>query len=99
MSYELRIGWRYLYRGTGARKHRVGLVGSLLLVGVGTALLLSSGGASGVGVVTLAGGLLGLVLFALLYVLSVFTTVSVLGVVFGVAALTVVLSVTSGFQQ
>ena len=39
------------------------------------------------------------VLFALLCVFTVFTTVSVLGVVLGVAALTVVLAVTTGFQQ
>ena len=99
MSYELRIGWRYLYRGTGARKHALGVLGSLLVAGVGTVLYFISGGASGLGVIALAGGLFGLVLFAMLYVLSVFTTVSVLGVVFGVAALTVVLSVTTGFQQ
>jgi lipoprotein-releasing system permease protein len=38
-------------------------------------------------------------LFVLLHSLSVFTTVSALGVVLGVAALLVVMSVTSGFQR
>jgi lipoprotein-releasing system permease protein len=99
VSYELRIGWRYLYRGIGARKHAVGLAISLLIAVVGGVLFFASGGSSGIGVIGLAGGMFATVLFALLYVFSVFTTVSVLGVVFGVAALTVVLSVTTGFQQ
>ncbi len=95
----MRIGWRYLYRGAGARKHAIGLLVSLLVAGAGSALFFSSSGSSGLGVIALAGGMFGAVLFALLYIFSVFTTVSVLGVVFGVAALTVVLSVTTGFQQ
>ncbi|HTE51105.1 MAG TPA: ABC transporter permease [Kofleriaceae bacterium] len=99
MSYETRIGWRYLYRGRGAHKHGVGLVASLILAAVGAVLFFTTSGSSGLGVVALAGGMLGTILFALLYIFSVFTTVSVLGVVFGVAALTVVLSVTTGFQQ
>jgi lipoprotein-releasing system permease protein len=99
LSYEVRIGWRYLYRGAGARKHAIGLFASLLLAALGSALFFTSSGSSGLGVIALAAGMFGAVLFALLYVFSVFTTVSVLGVVFGVAALTVVLSVTTGFQQ
>jgi lipoprotein-releasing system permease protein len=99
LSYEFRIGWRYLYRGQGARKHAIGLLLSLLVAGVGSALFFTSSGSSGIGVIALAAGMFSAVLFALLYVFSVFTTVSVLGVVFGVAALTVVLSVTTGFQQ
>ena len=99
MSYELRIGWRYLYRGVGARKHLVGLAVSVALALIGGALFLATSGSSGAGVFALAGGMFGACVFALLYFFSVFTTVSVLGVVFGVAALTVVLSVTTGFQQ
>jgi len=99
LSYELRIGWRYLYRGLGARSHAIGLVVSLLVAATGGALFLATGGGSGLGVIALAAGMFGSVVFALLYVFSVFTTVSVLGVVFGVAAMTVVLSVTTGFQQ
>src|SRR5690606_6521344 len=99
VSYELRIGWRYLYRGAGSRKHAVGLLVSLLVAIAGGALFFGTGGSSGLAVIALAGGMFSAVLFALLYVFSVFTTVSVLGVVFGVAALTVVLSVTTGFQQ
>ena len=99
MSYERRIGWRYLYRGTGARKHAVGLVVSLLVAVAGAALFFASGGSSGLAIIALAGGMFAAVVFGLLYVFSVFITVSVLGVVFGVAALTVVLSVTTGFQK
>jgi lipoprotein-releasing system permease protein len=99
LSYERRIGWRYLYRGLGERKHAVGLVISLLVAAAGCALFFASGGGSGLGVIALTVGMFASVVFALLYVFSVFTTVSVLGVVFGVAAMTVVLSVTTGFQK
>jgi lipoprotein-releasing system permease protein len=99
LSYERRIGWRYLYRGTGARKHALGLVVSLLVAVAGGAMFLTSAGSSGLAIIALAAGMFSAVLFGLLYVFSVFTTVSVLGVVFGVAALTVVLSVTTGFQK
>ena len=97
--YELRIGWRYLYRGKGSRRARIGLAASLLVTAIGAIAFFTSGGASGIGVVALGAGMIATVLFALLNLFSVFTTVSVLGVVLGVAALTVVLSVTSGFQQ
>jgi lipoprotein-releasing system permease protein len=99
LSYERRIGWRYLYRGTGARKHALGLVVSLLVAVAGGVLFLTSAGSSGLAIIALAAGMFSAVLFGLLYVFSVFITVSVLGVVFGVAALTVVLSVTTGFQK
>lgn len=99
MSYELRIGWRYLYRGVGARKHVLALLVSLLVTALGAALFLTTSGSSGLGVIAFAAGMFSAVVFALLLVFSVFVTVSVLGVVFGVAALTVVLSVTTGFQQ
>ncbi len=99
MAYETRIGWRYLYRGRGSRRLVIGLGVSVLVTLIGAILFFTTSGSSGLGVIALAGGMLGTALFSLLYVFSVFTTVSVLGVVFGVAALTVVLSVTTGFQQ
>jgi len=61
--------------------------------------MVASGGHSGLAVFVLLAGVLGATVFVLLRYLSVFTTVAVLGVVFGVAALTIVLSLTTGFQQ
>ena len=77
----------------------VGLLIGLLIVAVGLYMILTSGGGSPIGVAALTAGMLAVVLFALLQFFSVFTTVSVLGVVLGVAALTVVLAVTTGFQK
>ena len=99
MSYELRIGLRYLYKGGGDRKHAIGCVASLATAALGALWFVVSSGGSGYSVWMLAVGLFFAVLFGLLYYFSVFTTVSVLGVVLGVAALTVVLAVTTGFQK
>ena len=99
MGYELRIAWRYIYRGASSRRPIVGLLVSLVVTAIGLALLLTSEGGSSLGVFALVGGMLGSALFFLLLFFSVFTTVAVLGVVLGVAALTVVLAVTSGFQK
>ncbi len=99
MSYEFGIGWRYVYRGDRSRRATIGLVVSLIAIAISLYLLFTSGGSSPVGVATLSIGLLAAVLFTLLEFFSVFTTVSVLGVVLGVAALTVVLAVTTGFQK
>ncbi len=74
-----------------------GLAAALTLLGV--VLAIASDGSSGFGVLASAAGMVMSVTFALLYFFSVFTTISVLGVVLGVAALTVVLAVTSGMQQ
>ncbi len=98
MPYELRIGWRYLYRRSHARTTLIGLAVSLLLCGLGVWILLGATGQSTLGVATLIVGMLASTLFLLLSFFSVFTTVAVLGVVMGVAALTVVLAVTTGFQ-
>lgn len=99
MSYEFRIGWRYVYRGDRSRKAALGILGGILVALIGAYLVVASGGSSPIGVFTLAGGMLGTIVFGLLFFFSVFTTVSILGVVLGVAALTVVLAVTTGFQK
>src|SRR5262249_21926556 len=64
----------------------------------GLAILLASSGSS-VGVLMFVLGLIATAVFGLLSVFSVFTSVSVLGVALGVAALTTVLAVTTGFEK
>ncbi len=99
MSYESRIGWRYLYRGELDRRHLYGLACFATMTALGLAMALATAGGSGWGIILTGVGMMGSVLFGLLWIFSVFTTVSVLGVVLGVAAMTLVLAVTSGFQQ
>jgi lipoprotein-releasing system permease protein len=98
VRYEVKIGWRYLY---GGKKDRLMLamagVAALVSVG-GLAILLGSAGNS-TGVLMFVLGLIATAVFALLSLFSVFTSVSVLGVALGVAALTIVLAVTTGFQK
>jgi lipoprotein-releasing system permease protein len=98
MSYELRIGWRYLYGGKRDRLMLACAGGSLIVTLIGLAILLIKTG-SLIGVALFVVGLLSTAVFALLSVFSVFTSVSVLGVALGVAALTFVLAITTGFQK
>jgi lipoprotein-releasing system permease protein len=99
VAYELSIGWRYLYAGK-RDKWMIRLTGLSALVALGgLGTLLTSHGASPVGVLLLVFGLLMTVVFALLSFFTVFVSVAVLGVVLGVAALTTVLAVTTGFEQ
>jgi len=104
------IGLRYLYGGRrdvtspadqtnpGARRALVMfLIASLLMIGAGRVLDLIWEGPWGSLLQII--GMVGAGLFVLLLVFSVFTAVSVLGVAFGVGALTVVLAVTTGFQK
>jgi len=99
VPYEARIGWRYVYSGNFDRTMFACALASLGLVGLGVYLVMSSGGTSPAGVVTLVLGMLSTAVFALLSFMSVFTAVSVLGVILGVAALTIVFAVTTGFEQ
>ncbi|HUS31023.1 MAG TPA: ABC transporter permease [Kofleriaceae bacterium] len=99
MSYELRIGWRYLY---GGRRDPLMLKLAVLFALItlaGVAQVVMSDGSSPYGVIALVVGMVLTFVFTLLAFLSVFASVSVLGVALGVAALTIVLAVTSGFQQ
>ena len=97
MRYELKIGWRYLYGGKRDRL-MLGLSGASFAVSLaGLAILLASSGSS-IGVLMFVLGMISAAVFGLLSVFSVFTSVSVLGVALGVAALTTVLAVTTGFE-
>jgi lipoprotein-releasing system permease protein len=97
VRFEHRTGWRYLQGGSRDRVMRkfaaiaacTGLAGVLMIVA----------GATGAGSVVLVTSMLATAMFALLSAFTVFTSMSVFGVVLGCAALTVVLSVTTGFQH
>jgi lipoprotein-releasing system permease protein len=98
------VGLRYLYTSRRVRSGMLGVGLALVLTAAGLALFFlsrryQSRGLETVGVVTaLIGGLVA-VLSILLQMFSVFTTVSTMGVVLGVASLIVVLAVTSGFER
>jgi lipoprotein-releasing system permease protein len=99
LRYELRIGWRYLYGGKRDRLMMLCAGGSLLVTLAGLIWVLTSSGTSPYGVLTLVLGMISTAVFGLLSLFTVFTSVSVLGVALGVAALTIVFAVTTGFEQ
>lgn len=110
MAFESFIGWRYLYRRGGGRASAGALIVFLAATAAGLAVFLhatASGPATEgarfheavFGVALLLGGLFLALVAALLRRFSVFTTVAITGVMLGVAALAVVLGVTSGFQR
>ena len=105
LTYDLErlVGFRYLHRGRRSRwaPHALAVGGALVAAGV-VMFVAAHGRARGIetaGIVgILVGGLIMVVAF-LLRAFSVFTTVSTMGVVLGVAALVVVFAVTSGFER
>jgi lipoprotein-releasing system permease protein len=99
MSYERWIGWRYLYGGKRDKTMAIGAAFGAAVSLTGLVLVVTSDGGSSAGVLMLILGLLAAAVMGLLAIFSVFTSVSVLGVVLGVAALTAVLAVTTGFQH
>jgi lipoprotein-releasing system permease protein len=100
MAYETIIGWRYLYR----RPHAHGrlLIGLwMLFVGVATlcALLwLRTSQPPPLTVLAFIVAAVGAIVTLVVNFFSIFTSVSIFGVVLGVSALAIVMSVTSGFQ-
>lgn len=101
MRYEARIGWRYLLGGRGGKRDHTLLIAaaaSLLVALTGLGILLVTKSGSTTAVLMFVSGLVSTAVFGLLSLFSVFTSVSVLGVALGVAALTIVLAVTTGFQ-
>jgi lipoprotein-releasing system permease protein len=103
LGLERFIGLRYLHRVRRSGGARALLATGLVLLGAGLGLLAFAHARYRVletvaVVAVLAGGLAVAVAF-LLRLFSVFTTVSTMGVVLGVASLIVVLAVTSGFER
>ena len=103
LGLERLVGMRYLYRGRRSRGARAALVAGFGLMAVGFGVFaLAHGHSRAIETVAvlgvLSGGLTAVVAF-LLRTFSVFTTVSTMGVVLGVASLVVVLAVTSGFER
>lgn len=99
MSYELFVGWRYLYsHRRSSRVLRWILALSTVLLGLGVGLFFYTSAKPAAAILMLVGGL-GMALSLLLSLFSTFTSISVLGLAIGVAILIWVLSVTSGFQQ
>ena len=101
--FERFVAVRYLQRTSPSRAIRVGLTITVAGVAAGLIMLAAAHGrARGLetaGVVFTLVAALAMLLFVLLRVFSVFTTVSTMGVVLGVASLVVVLAVTSGFEH
>lgn len=97
MSFEPLIGLRFLAHTHARRRLLFTFCGAgLALVVAGTVIVARTG--SPFGVVLSVLGALTAIVSGLFTILSVFTAVSVFGVILGVAALTMVLAVTSGFQ-
>ncbi|HEX3694414.1 MAG TPA: ABC transporter permease [Polyangia bacterium] len=103
LGLERFVGLRYLHRTRSTRAAQIGLIISLALAAVGWATFFAARGhtraleTAAVIAVLVAG--LGAVTAMLLRLFSVFTTVSTMGVVLGVASLIVVMAVTSGFER
>jgi len=98
MAYESFIGWRWVLTSRRSRLSLAMFVLSLVVLAVGAMEFLRSERPTPLIVALLALGAFCALVFGIGCFFSVFSTVSVIGVVLGVAALTLVLSVTSGFQ-
>jgi lipoprotein-releasing system permease protein len=103
LAFERFVGVRYLHRARPPRGTRVALGLSLSLAALGFAVFFASRGrlraGETFGIVTVLLAALGVAWAVLLRAFSVFTAVSTMGVVLGVASLVVVLAVTSGFEH
>jgi lipoprotein-releasing system permease protein len=103
LGLERFVGLRYLHRARAAPSTMVGLLLAVAAGGVGFAVFFMARGHSrGIetaAVITVLVAGLAAVTAILLRLFSVFTTVSTMGVVLGVASLIVVMAVTSGFER
>ncbi len=98
MSYELFVGWRYLYNGRHKPAIWIALLLGACVCGAGIGLFFLTSIKTFAVMMILLGGLT-MAASALLVLFSTFTAISILGVAIGVAILLWVLSVTSGFQE
>lgn len=99
MSYETLIGWRYLYRRRPSHRLTLGLF--LLFFGVSvlsTLFWFLASTPPPIWVIAFTIATVGAIVCAVVNFFSIFTSVSIFGVILGVAALTIVMSITSGFQ-
>ncbi len=100
---ERLVALRYLRRTRPTRAVGVGAALSLLALAAGVALFLAGHGesraAETIGAFLIFAAGVAVALFFLLFLFSIFTAVSTLGVALGVASLVVVLAVTSGFER
>jgi lipoprotein-releasing system permease protein len=92
------IAWRYLIKRR-ASPMVLWLTVAFFVAAVATQIAFFAFGQAQLGAIMTIPTVLLFIVFLLLNFFSVFTTVSIIGVILGVAALTVVLSVTSGFQE
>ncbi len=99
LRFEWFIGLRYLYTGKRERWALIGALIGVAIAALGMLILATAGGSSPIGVITFLFGMILAVMLGMWSFLSASIAVAVLGVVLGVAALTVVLSVTTGFQD
>jgi lipoprotein-releasing system permease protein len=98
MPFESFIGLRWVMKGRRSRLAQLCFLASLAVLAFALYRFVRSDHPTPATVIALAGGGFTTVLFGIGCIFSIFSTVSVIGVVLGVAALTVVLSVTTGFQ-
>ena len=103
LGLERFVGLRYLHRARPAKAARLGLLIAVTLAAAGWATYFATRGQSRAletlaVIAILVAGLIA-VTSLLLRLFSVFTTVSTMGVVLGVASLIVVMAVTSGFER
>jgi lipoprotein-releasing system permease protein len=103
LDLERFVGFRYLHRVRRPRGTLRALAASLGGVALGLLVFFSARGHSRAletaGVICVLVAALAVIVVFLLRAFSVFTTVSTMGVVLGVASLVVVLAVTSGFEH
>jgi lipoprotein-releasing system permease protein len=103
LGLERFVGMRYLHRARQSGGTRAAFIAGAALTVIGLVIFFAAHGrsrpAETVGVVAVLLGALDLIFVFLIRAFSVFTTVSMMGVVLGVASLVVVLAVTSGFER